>query len=182
MRKTNNLAISNLTDKVSVKQIADAFSKYEFKITSINIKEVYRRDGGKKLVGNVEFKDTESIEEVVASEKISINNEEYPVYFAKGQSSKEKVIISDKKLYIKGLPKDLQESEIIDMLGKCKISTTNQGSHIVFAEFESSGEQQAALDKLENMEIKGRQVRARKALEKVFPPKGKFRREKGGDQ
>jgi hypothetical protein len=32
MRKTNNLAISNLSELVSVKQIADAFSKYEHKM------------------------------------------------------------------------------------------------------------------------------------------------------
>lgn len=148
--------------------------------SNINIKDVKRRDGTNKIVGTIEFKDTDCVEEACGEGKVNIEGQSYNLYFAKSQSNKEKVIISDKKVYIKGLPKDIEESELADMLGKCKISTTSSGSHIVFAEFDTPEEQKTALDKLEKMEFNGRRVKARKALEKVYTLKPKGRKDKSG--
>ncbi|EQB61490.1 polyadenylate binding protein [Vairimorpha apis BRL 01] len=176
MRKTNSLGISNLTKSVTVKAIADAFSKYEDKIIGIKITQVKGKFGKSRTVGIVEFDDVTIVEEIVGQENITIGEETFHVYFSKNQSSVEKVTVSDKKLYIR-IPKDLRDLDLNEMLGDCKISTTKNDSGIVFAEFDTPDKQEQALEKLANYEVDGKKVRASKAFDKVFPVKTRNRSE-----
>lgn len=143
----------------------------------IKISQVKGKFGKTRTVGTVEFDDVTIVEEIVGQENITIGDETFHVYFSKNQSTLEKVTVSDKKLYIRGLPKDLGDLDLNQMLGACKISTIKGDSSIVFAEFDTPDEQEQALEKLAKLEVGGKKVRASKAFDKVFPPRTRNRSE-----
>ncbi len=132
-----------------------------------------RNSSEEELVANIEFDTVENAEEAYGDEKVTVLKKQYPLFYARRQlQNKEKVMMSNNKLYIKGLSKGTEEEkELTNLLGNCRITSANTERPIMFIEFETPEEQKEALEKLSNTDICGKKIYASPAFEKVFPPK-----------
>ncbi|RVE41145.1 hypothetical protein evm_014205 [Chilo suppressalis] len=173
MKKTTNVAVNNLDESITIKDVVEGLSKHVQEIVAVKLNKTKRRGMPESLDANIELDTVESAEAVYGDGKITIKGKEYPLYYARrSMQNKEKVMMSSNKLYIKGLTKgEEEEKELTSLLGNCRITSANTERPIMFIEFDTPEEQKTALEKLSNTDICGRKVYASPAFEKVFTPR-----------
>nr|QBZ39708.1 polyA-binding protein [Sporanauta perivermis] len=176
LKKTNQLAIPDLSSKVTIRTLLDAFSRYENKVVSIKLNKQRRGKDEDLQVGYIEFDDVDVTETAYGDGNIKVEGESKALHYAKkkDQRIKEKVTISNKKLFVSGIPSDAEKDEICSLLGDCKISGADKGRSYIFAEYENSEKQEEALNRLNNSQIRSSRLFATPAYEKADLNGGRF--------
>lgn len=144
------------------------YSDTNFRV-DIKITKQRKNKDSTVLVGYVEFEDTETTESAHGDGSVQIGGESKVLYYAKrkDQPQREKVIISDKKLFVTGVPDTVNEDELTSLLGDCTISGRENGKKFFFAEYSTPEDQTKALSKLTNAQIGGQKIMATPAYEKA---------------
>lgn len=152
-------------------------SDTNFRIGVKLIKQKKGKDGLK--VGYVEFESVAATEIAHGSGNVEIGGVQRSLHYARRRNHrKDNVAVSSKKIYISGIPNDVDENELSDLLGECKISGTDNGKSYIFAEYESNEKQKKALEKLNNIQFMNSRLFATPAYERAHDS-GRFDRRRG---
>lgn len=137
--------------------------------TSVKLSKQKRTRDENLKVGYVEFETVEATEKAYGEGSIKLGGEARGLHYAKrkDQRLKERVVVSNKKVYISGIPEDVVKDELSSLLGNCRISGGDKGRNYLFAEYDNSEEQEKALSRINNTKIKGSKLFAMPAYEKA---------------
>lgn len=137
--------------------------------TSVKLSKQRRSRDEDLKVGYVEFETVEDTEKAYGEGSIKVGGEMKALHYAKrkDQRMRERVVVSNKKVYISGIPEDTDKDELSALLGNCRISGGDKGKSYLFAEYDNSEEQEKALNRINNSKIKGSKLFATQAYEKA---------------
>lgn len=144
--------------------------------TSVKLSKQRRNRDEELQVGYIEFDDVNVTESAYGEGRIDVDGESHALHYAKRkeQRLKEKMMISNKKLFVSGLPGDMSKDELCSLLGDCKISGAEEGKSYVFAEYKSRDEQEKALSRLNTGLFKGVKLFVTPAYEKASLSNGRL--------
>jgi hypothetical protein len=130
-------------------------------------------------IGYVDFENVAVTEEAFGSGSVVVNGEPKVVKFSKKNVHRERVTVSDKKLFVTGVPSHIRDEDLSKVLGKCTISGREDGKKYFFAEYNGPEEQRSALERLSDAQIDGSKIQATPAYEKAIISGIKGLRRKG---
>ncbi|KAM0671369.1 hypothetical protein CWI42_021820 [Ordospora colligata] len=168
MKKTNQLAIPDLQPSTKIRVVLDAFSKYETDIIGVKLlKQKKGKEEGMK-VAYIEFDSVDITENAFGDGTIKIAGAVKNLRYAKKRAQKfgEKGVISEKKVYVSGIPLDADKDDLSKLLGKCTISGLEKRSGYVFAEYSTHKERDDAITRINNSKLNNVALSASPAYER----------------
>lgn len=167
VKKSTTLGINKLDSKITILDVAKAFSSQIECISEIKIITT-RFDTRNALVS---FKDVESCEKAKC-EAISLKGTEYPMFFAQNHHRAAIVSASENKVYVKYPQEEdyTQIEKMIDQLSlNLKISKPENTKNYCFVTAEDIDQQISVIKELNNKSVEGGILSAKVAIDKSAP-------------
>ncbi len=164
IKKTNVLGISKLPENVDICKVSSACASFIKTVKGIRLSK--SRDSGLKNAF-IDFISTKQCEAAKDIGKVTIDGKEYPLNYARaGQPQPFNISASEDKLYVK-FPSDIDEKDIIKLLGDVKISKPENSTNFLFAICKDIEQQCQLIKTLDNKPIGGGLLSVKVAIDKT---------------
>lgn len=142
-------------------------SDTNFRIGIKLLKQKKGKEEGLK-VAYVEFDSVEITESVFGEGTAKIGGALRSLRYAKKRAPKfgEKGVVSEKKIYVSGIPLDTEKDDLSKLLGKCTISGLEKRNGYVFAEYSTHKERDDAIIRINNSKFNDTTLSASPAYER----------------
>lgn len=148
-KKTNVLGIGKLPESINISQIANGCMEFIKNVKAIRLAKP-RDDGLRNAF--IEFISSKHCENAKDIGKVMISGHEYLLNYARSNSQPFNVTASGDKLYVK-YPADVQEADIIRLLGEVKITKPENSRNFLFATCKDIDQQCNLIKSLDNKKM-----------------------------